>query len=297
MATIIKAVLRKIRYGISPALYWAQSNDPNWGDDFNPWLFEKLTGKKPVYCPHKTMARLLMAGSILEQAGPLDFCWGSGLLRGDSQRRLHLRAALAVRGPLTASILADQGIECLAVYGDPGLLAADFVNQAKEKKCAIAVIPHYSDAAEGSAFARQIGGGVVPVSLPNEEFVRQISSAEKVLSSSLHGLICAESMGIPAYWIRFSDQLIGGNFKFHDYLAGTGRITKGVVPIDVTSEVSPEKLTLKYPSWEPFDLDGIKQRLLDAFPAARYGKLRLSGKQDPTNPPFSGENRPLQPVG
>jgi hypothetical protein len=45
--------------------------------------------------------------------------------------------------------------------------------------------------------------------------------ADRVVSSSLHGLIFAESLGIPACWLA----PVGGedDLKYYDYYYGTGR--------------------------------------------------------------------------
>lgn len=64
---------------------------------------------------------------------------------------------------------------------------------------------------------------VIDVSNPWTEVVDAIRSSDVVLSSSLHGLIVAEAYGIPASWIRISDRLQGGSFKFNDYYLATGR--------------------------------------------------------------------------
>lgn len=260
----LRRLLRRIRYSLRPSIYWARSETPNWGDDLNPWLFQKLTGTTPIYCPHKDIPRLLMAGSILDQAGPFDSCWGSGLIRPDLEDAVRLAKAYATRGPLTSEILNSHGVECSGVYGDPGLLVPDFVEIDRTKRYALAVVPHYVDYSDGVRFAHETSAELVPVSEPIERFVQRIAAAERVCSSSLHGLICAEALGIPAYWIRFSDGLIGGNFKFRDYLAGTGRAWKATVPVDLRREASVAKATER--PWDPFPLEEKKQGLLQSFP-------------------------------
>ena len=47
--------------------------------------------------------------------------------------------------------------------------------------------------------------------------IRDIASCGAILSSSLHGLVVADSYGIPAAWTSGSPPLTGGDFKFQDY--------------------------------------------------------------------------------
>lgn len=268
-------LLRKIKYSVRPAIYWARTDIPNWGDDLNPWLFERLTGKKPIYCPHSDIPRLLLAGSILDHAGPKDTCWGSGFINGNAGRRTRLTSAAAVRGPLTAEMLERCGSPTSTVFGDPGLLAAGFVETGSDKTHRWAVVPHYIDFDQGTKLAAQVSAKVVPVSLPIEEFVRQLSAAERVFSSSLHGLICAESLGIPAVWVKFSDNVLGGAFKFHDYIAGTDREPKGILPLDLRTDYVTEFTMAKHAPLEKFDLSAIEHRLLKAFPAKLASNLAI----------------------
>lgn len=56
-----------------------------------------------------------------------------------------------------------------------------------------------------------------------KNFVDEIKSCKKIVSSSLHGCIIAESYGIPVEWIVLSDKVLGNGFKFRDYLSATDR--------------------------------------------------------------------------
>lgn len=51
--------------------------------------------------------------------------------------------------------------------------------------------------------------------------IDQIYSCQSILSSSLHGLICADAYNIPNLWLK--QKLNEGDFKFLDYFASQGR--------------------------------------------------------------------------
>ncbi|WDH79453.1 polysaccharide pyruvyl transferase family protein [Microbacterium esteraromaticum] len=46
---------------------------------------------------------------------------------------------------------------------------------------------------------------------------RQISGCSAIISTSLHGLIVADSYGVPAAWSMLPPTLYGGDFKFLDH--------------------------------------------------------------------------------
>jgi hypothetical protein len=61
--------------------------------------------------------------------------------------------------------------------------------------------------------------------------VRTIASCDFVVSSSLHGLIAADAFGIPNVWVRWSDRVAGGSWKFLDYFRSVGRPERGPEPL------------------------------------------------------------------
>lgn len=75
-----------------------------------------------------------------------------------------------------------------------------------------------------------------------------------ILSSSLHGIILAETYGIPAIMLKSPLD----TFKFRDYYYSTGRFD---FPIANTVE---EALKMEPPALP--NLDNLRQGLIDSFP-------------------------------
>lgn len=219
-------------------VYHFRRNDGknNFGDDLSPGFISAILNTNIDYATPLT-AQIMGAGSILSywtkreralrrgiyeklrSVAPIAI-WGSGLI---AERNLIMPTAdiLAVRGPLTANSLK---VSNNVTYGDPGLLAS-LVAPAAIKTDKIGIIPHYVDKSNPalSSIAESTEFLIIDVEAPWEQVLNQISSCTYVLSSSLHGLIVADSYGIPNIRLKFSDLLNGGDFKFKDYCLSVGR--------------------------------------------------------------------------
>jgi hypothetical protein len=198
----------------------------NFGDIITPYLVAKLTGKRAIlFWPGSKMARLfrhsIMTGSIISHSRPGTWVWGSGIIsRNDA---IAGGRFLAVRGPLTAAHLAAMGFVPPTVYGDPGLLLPLVYDRPVNRAYRYGIVAHYVDHAAISALLPD--DEVLLIDLLTDDIetvIDKIRSCERVLSSSLHGLIVAHSYGIPAAWWKFSDKLGGDDVKFHDYYASVG---------------------------------------------------------------------------
>jgi pyruvyltransferase len=102
------------------------------------------------------------------------------------------------------------------------------------KKWKLGVIPHYIDKLSKAVLEFEKHGGVriLDIETDNiEGFIDEILQCDAIISSSLHGVIVAETYGIPAGWLRLSDKLMGGRFKFEDYFESTGR--HGIEPLEL----------------------------------------------------------------
>jgi pyruvyltransferase len=181
-----------------------------------------------------------------------DTVWGTGVMREtDVFPQAKDVTFLAVRGPLSRDILVKSGATVPAIYGDPGLLLPLMYTPVYKKTHKVGYIPHYVDKAHiQKTIDFESGENLfIDVALPWKDFVDQVLKCERVISSSLHGIVIAEAYGIPATWEEYSDKVIGKGFKFRDYMLGTFR---GVtVPGE---ELAPVKM-----------LDLIQQKLVHSL--------------------------------
>lgn len=192
--------------------------DKNVGDTLTPVIIEQMTGYTAQYVDPHTGGKLIMCGSLLEMMKPGDIILGAGYNKLEKIQAPEGVCFLAVRGPLTRGSIV--GAEVPEVYGDPALLLPLIYKPASTKKYKVGVVPHYAD-----KLHVEIGTGetLIDIEQPWQSVIDQITACEKVVSSSLHGVIIAEAYGIPAQWAVYGDRIHNAQFKFQDYFAGTDR--------------------------------------------------------------------------
>lgn len=224
--------MKNIRVGY----YKRRDGKFNFGDDLSPLLISNLLKANAEHSNFIT-ADILGIGSILNfwkfkgnrtlrnilhnftSHNPIAI-WGAGLI---SPTKIFLpnHDILAVRGPLTAKYL---GLKSLSVFGDPGILAPDLVS-GEQKTGLIGIIPHYVD--KNNPIVKKLpndeGLKIIDVESHCVTVLKEISRCDYIVSSSLHGLICADAYGIPNVRITLSDKIRGGDFKYEDYCFGIER--------------------------------------------------------------------------
>ncbi len=239
----------------------------NWGDDMNRVLIEKLSGKTVLSLPDTCVQRIAGIHSYLVVGSTLSFIsldhvtvWGAGIINENEKDRISGKPdrITAVRGPLTARVLREKGYDCPDVFGDPILLLPKLYGPKKEQRYDIGIIPHYTDR-NLELFQLFDSPRMRIIEVRNysrwQDFVDQICSCRLILSSSLHGLICAEAYGIPAIWTGFSDYRPGWEFKFRDFYKSIQKDVMSFVPIRDAASVESEVILRLAAEWRPGRID------------------------------------------
>lgn len=210
--------------------YWARSPRPgNVGDLLTPWFMQRA-GVVPEYAPPSERGKVIGAGSTARFARAGDQVWGAGMLSRKDQ--LCADALwLAVRGPITRDALRTRGADA-RVIGDPALLSPRLFHPEIDKQFAVGYVPHYRDVA---AWKRDKLSPLISPLTDVDGFITDLLACERIVSSSLHGLILAHAYGLPATQVR-STRLAGDGVKFDDYFASIGGINPGSPDLQIDRE-------------------------------------------------------------
>ncbi|WP_154670091.1 polysaccharide pyruvyl transferase family protein [Petrimonas mucosa] len=278
----LRKIIKRERYGLHYFLkdiisrdkvvvnYWIPpQSDPefyNFGDDLNRDLVGLISGKTVIPYTFSSISRLkksvnyLCIGSVISQlTNERTVIWGSGVLSPELPLKHKPLKVLAVRGPLSRDYLVKNGVDCPEIYGDPALLLSKYYQPVSyKKKYKIGIIPHYTDKNNPLLDIYKKYSGVYVFDVQNygnyKLFIDTLCSCECVISSSLHGLIISDSYGIPNTWVEFSSGILGGHFKFIDYLLSVQRSFDNF-PVELTTFIPLDELQSLAGDWQPPKVD------------------------------------------
>lgn len=235
---------------------WRGIRHRNWGDDLNYYFIRQLTGRPVVMYHNFKLAKwlhlknYLCIGTLLDAvkyANAQTIVWGSGV-SGQERTFVTPKNILAVRGKKTKEFCDRYGVYCPEVYGDPALLLPLVYKasppalpnrEGASKKYRLGIIPHVVD--QQHPVIREIkekyADEILVIDLARydkwTDVIDQICSCERILSSSLHGLIVSDVYQIPNCWIELTGNISGGHFKYYDYASSVNR--KFVAPYIIRS--------------------------------------------------------------
>ena len=219
-------------------LHYCRIDGGNFGDDLNldlwPRLFPRIADVHPE-------VRFYGIGTILggdQPPGP-KVVLGSGVgyrgqPRPDPERRVYW-----VRGPRTARAL---DLDPALGLGDPAVLWPALRGPHASVPGRVGLVPHFRSLQrfDWAGVAREAGIHLVDPRMPPDAVAAEMATCERLLCESLHGAICADTMGIPWRALvlarRFND------FKWRDWLDGLGMEPRTAeMPVEMLDRLSPLK--------------------------------------------------------
>ena len=122
----------------------------------------------------------------------------------------------------------------------------------------LGIIPHFIDK-DHPWLGKELPEDIRIIDIQNRDifaFIDDVNRCERIVSSSLHGLIVADAYSIPSRWVKFSDKIGGGNFKYIDYYRSIGKTTDR--PMEITNRTTIEDILKEMDPSEPMRIDLLK---------------------------------------
>ncbi|MDR3046765.1 MAG: polysaccharide pyruvyl transferase family protein [Bacteroidales bacterium] len=279
-------------------------NIPNAGDQLNSLIVKELWGKDIVYSDY-LYCDLVGIGSILDgiciaatekrsdeimakmkkNLSSYDtcyiwssgfMCWAEKLSKNISHNNIFKEfyrkniVFKAIRGELSKGIaqkIYNKPLDDI-VLADGGLLSS-LISKNHQKFYPISIIPHWTEIDDINIFKLLNNykyANLIDIRKDPIDVIKEIANSEIILSSSLHGLIIADSFNIPNKHIIASSEIRNRqSFKYHDYYSSYGL---PYIYIDIQSNN-------KYPSINniidnyPIKYTSVKEKqnyLIQSFP-------------------------------
>ena len=267
---------------------WRGIRHRNWGDDLNYYFLQELTGRPVVMYHNFKLAKwlhlknYLCIGTLLDAvnyANAQTIVLGSGV-SGQERSFINPKNILTIRGKKTKEFCDRYGVSCPEIYGDLALLLPLIYKasppalphrEGASKKYRLGIIPHVVDLHHPviEEIKEKHADEILIIDLAHykkwTDIIDQICSCERILSSSLHGLIVSDAYQILNCWIKLSGKIPGGYFKYFDYASSVKRdFTK---PFKIESLTDIHKITDN--NFERADLaiiKNIQNKLVEVAP-------------------------------
>lgn len=194
------------------AYWYVGEGGLNYGDALVPVIFERLAGVALEWAP-ASEAELFAIGSNLHLVPPgfAGTVFGLGAMVA-TRSDLTSARVLALRGELTAALAGVRP----PVLADPGLLAADLLPERPAQDIEHGLLRHFGDRRRMAGHRVDVLGGV-------DHVIAEVARCQRLSSSSLHGLVLADALGIPNRWVPHPP---AQPIKFVDYGSSYGEVIR-----------------------------------------------------------------------
>lgn len=261
----------------------SQRTDEHWGnfgDELSPLVLAHVTGRKVEYADPRS-CNVIAIGSLLDKfslyrlSQSLQYqrwwpsklqVWGSGFMLPQTKMKRKGLIVHAVRGPLSQKNLPHKFHNQEMPFGDPGIFANELLTETPEKKWKVGILPHYVDRDNPNLLTLLKANSdfrLINIWAHPKKVLTEIASCESLFSSSLHGLIAADSLGVPNRWLKLSQKVGGGDFKFRDYCAGIDKPPP--LPLELDHQTIDQKIIeATINDFHPGQLEEAKKKLRTA---------------------------------
>lgn len=225
MKIIILLKLLWARYKGNVVFINYYSSHKNVGDVLAQDLVLHYSGKLAVKPPYvRFFEHYLIIGSIIEHANKNSIVLGAGTNSEDKIKNIsEVNEVKALRGHITRGLLSERiGHKFDVPLGDFALLYPRIYNPKLTKEYRFGVILHYVDFSQEIVdMIEKNGGLIISVDREPRDFIRMMLRCERIISSSMHGVILSDAYNIPNKRIIISDKITGADLKFSDYYSTT----------------------------------------------------------------------------
>ena len=197
---------------MDPLRLYFWNEETNFGDRLSAEVVSYVCGR-PVEWAGPKKCDLFAVGSLAHVMrrshkeprpdGSKPWVWGTGMLMlpAETKYTANLNFA-AVRGPLTQMHL---NLPDDIALGDPGILSADALGRKPKRHDKIGIVLHFTRKLPDDVMQAVEKSGqfeLIDVTDPDHmSVVEKIGACRHVISSSLHGLVVADSFGVPNTWL------------------------------------------------------------------------------------------------
>jgi succinoglycan biosynthesis protein ExoV len=200
-------------------LYYCRTEEGNFGDELNPWLWSRLA---PEVCDERASALFVGIGTILGHripAEPLKMVFGAGCGYTRPPVIDGRWKFFAVRGPLTAARL---GLDPSTAVTDSAVLVRSTHLPAPKKRYAVSFMPHHKSLAHAdwAALCARASLHFLDPRHPVERVLDEILASDLLLAEAMHGAVVADALRVPWIPVRMYSQVL--EFKWRDWTQSIG---------------------------------------------------------------------------
>lgn len=220
-------------------LYYYKDELGNFGDDLNPWLWDKLL---PGFLDEDENEWLIGIGTLLNHKLPISgikHVFGSGYGYGSKPKIDDTYNFLCVRGPKTAEAL---NLPKSLALTDSAILIKAVKMPNVEKKYKFGFIPHHTSIGNFSwgTLCAELGFNFINPEWAVDRVLSELGKCEIVMCEAMHGAIVCDALRIP--WIPIKCYSYISDFKWQDWLL---TVDMAYEPVEIPSLFDVERrLTL-----------------------------------------------------